>query len=81
MTFFSTTFHFQERCVAKVVPDRIFSLAVHPTESKHLIAAGGKWGGVGLWDVDDVHSDSHGVNLFMVSDVHCCNEREVAIEE
>ena len=30
--------------VAKVVPDRIFSLAIHPTNSKLLIAAGGKWG-------------------------------------
>ena len=53
--------------VAKVVPDRIFSLAVHPTEEKVLVAAGGKWGGLGLWDVKDTESENHGVHLFMVS--------------
>ena len=37
--------------VAKVVPQRIFSLAVHPTESKVLAVAGDKWGRIGLWDV------------------------------
>ncbi len=52
--------------MAKVVPDRIFSMAVHPTESKILLAVGAKWGGVGLWDVLDTASDHHGVHLFMV---------------
>ncbi|XP_050409768.1 WD repeat-containing protein 76 [Patella vulgata] len=37
--------------IAKVVPTRIFSLAFHPITEKILVAAGGKWGGVGLWDV------------------------------
>ena len=37
--------------VAKVVPDRIFSLAVHPTEDKTLVMAGDKWGKLGFWDV------------------------------
>ena len=37
--------------VAKVVPQRIFSLAVHPTGSKVLTFAGDKWGRLGLWDV------------------------------
>ena len=37
--------------VAKVVPQRIFSIAVHPTEGKVLAFAGDKWGRVGLWDV------------------------------
>ena len=37
--------------VAKVVPQRIFSLAVHPTESKILAFVGDKWGRLGLWDV------------------------------
>ena len=36
---------------AKVVPFRIFSLAIHPTESKLLVAAGDKWGSIGFWDV------------------------------
>jgi len=50
--------------VAKVTPNRIFSLTVHPTESKLLIAAGEKWGGVGIWDANDYTSETHGVHLF-----------------
>lgn len=50
--------------VAKVTPNRIFSLTVHPTERKLLIAAGEKWGGVGLWDANDHTSSTHGVHLF-----------------
>ena len=38
---------------AKVVPFRIFSLAIHPTESKLLVAAGDKWGSIGFWDVQN----------------------------
>ena len=53
--------------VAKVVPNRIFSLAVHPSTEKLLVAAGGKWGNVGLWDVRDNTSTNHGVQLFKVS--------------
>ena len=34
--------------VAKVVPDRIFSLALHPGCEKIVAAAGDKWGKVGL---------------------------------
>ena len=34
--------------VAKVVPDRIFSLALHPGCEKIVVAAGDKWGKVGL---------------------------------
>lgn len=40
--------------VAKVVPDRIFSLAIHPTEDKMLVMAGDKWGKLGFWDVVSV---------------------------
>ena len=50
--------------MAKVVPNRIFSLAIHPSTSKLLVAAGGKWGNVGLWDVMDRTSSHHGVQLF-----------------
>merc|ERR1711997_1313150 len=49
--------------VAKVVPDRIFSLAIHPTETKLLVAAGGKWGALGFWDVQDNESSTHGVQV------------------
>jgi len=38
--------------IAKLVPDRIFSMEVHPSPTKLLVAAGDKWGRVGLWDVD-----------------------------
>ncbi len=37
--------------VAKVVPQRIFSAAVHPSDSKILAFAGDKWGCLGIWDV------------------------------
>ena len=57
---------FQAENVAKVVPNRIFSMAVHPTTNKLLVAAGGKWGNVGIWDVNDKASVNHGVQLFKV---------------
>lgn len=41
----------QEDAVAKVVPTRIYSVAVHPSESSTLVAAGDKQGHVGLWNV------------------------------
>lgn len=37
--------------VAKVVKDRIFSAAFHPGSSSLLVAAGDKWGKVGLWNL------------------------------
>ncbi|XP_060065079.1 WD repeat-containing protein 76-like [Ylistrum balloti] len=37
--------------VAKVVPNRVFSVDIHPSEDKVLVTAGDKWGAVGLWDV------------------------------
>ena len=48
------------------MPDRIFSLAIHPTETKVLVAAGGKWGAIGFWDVQDNESKTHGVQLIKV---------------
>ena len=52
--------------VAKVVPERIFSMAVHPTEDKVIVAAGDKTGSIGIWDVKDKESDNHGVHVFKV---------------
>merc|ERR1712109_211598 len=49
--------------VAKVVPDRIFSLAIHPSQTKLLVATGGKWGAIGFWDVNDNESKTHGVQV------------------
>ncbi|CAC5358845.1 WD repeat-containing protein 76 [Mytilus coruscus] len=37
--------------VAKVVPNRVFSLDIHPTNTKLITAAGDKWGFLGIWDV------------------------------
>ncbi|KAJ8299090.1 hypothetical protein KUTeg_023150 [Tegillarca granosa] len=37
--------------VAKVVPERIFSVAVHPSNHVTLAVAGDKWGRIGLWNV------------------------------
>ena len=48
----------KEEWVCKVTPDRIFSVATHPSESKLICCAGDKRGYVGLWDVDGVSSTS-----------------------
>lgn len=53
-----------EEQVAKVTPSRIFSMAIHPSESKLIVAVGDKWGVLGLWDVRDTKSDKHGVEVF-----------------
>ena len=38
-----------ETDVAKVVPERIYSLAWHPSPDKLVVAAGDKWGGRTWW--------------------------------
>ncbi|XP_054858773.1 WD repeat-containing protein 76 [Eublepharis macularius] len=53
----------REDAVAKVVETRIFSVAVHPSESSTLVAAGDKWGHVGLWNLD--HPLEDGVHAFL----------------
>ncbi|GFS05873.1 WD repeat-containing protein 76-like [Elysia marginata] len=40
-----------EKGVAKVVPERVFSVAWHPARSPLIAIAGDKWGAVGLWNV------------------------------
>ncbi|KAM6942699.1 WD repeat-containing protein 76 [Xenentodon cancila] len=52
-----------EDAVAKVVKDRIFSAAFHPCSSSLLMAAGDKWGKVGLWNMGADWGDD-GVLLF-----------------
>lgn len=49
--------------VAKVVKNRIFSAAFHPCTSSLLMAAGDKWGQVGLWNLGGDWGDD-GVLLF-----------------
>ncbi|KAJ4429561.1 hypothetical protein ANN_21730, partial [Periplaneta americana] len=41
----------REEGVLKVVPGHIYSMAVHPSESKLLLAVGNQGGNLGLWDV------------------------------
>ena len=41
----------EEDHALKAVPDRIFSVAMHPMESRLLAFAGDKWGKLGIWDV------------------------------
>lgn len=55
-----------KNCVAKVVPDRIYSVAFHPSSHKLIATAGDKKGFVGLWDIDASpnDSDTNGVHLF-----------------
>lgn len=59
--------------VAKVVPDRIYGMAVHPAMDKLLVCAGDKTGYIGLWNVpndDDgngnekMDNDSNDIHLF-----------------
>lgn len=48
--------------VAKVVPERTFSIALHPSDTKVVAVTGDKWGKLGLWDVIcDSSSTSDGV--------------------
>lgn len=66
----------KEEWVAKVTPDRIYSVATHPCEHKLIACAGDKQGYVGLWDVDAGQQDDNSrVHLFRVhSRPVCCLE-------
>jgi len=50
--------------VCKLVPDRIFSVTVHPTESKVLVCAGAKYGAIGIWDVGNGGAEEQTCYLF-----------------
>jgi WD domain, G-beta repeat. len=49
-----------QECVAKVVPERIYSVAFHPCSHKLIATAGDKKGYLGLWDVDATCTESNG---------------------
>ena len=59
-----------EEDVAKVTPDRIYSIACHPSTNTNnlIVCAGDKRGNLGLWNVDagrnSYSSGSDGVHLF-----------------
>lgn len=41
-----------DTCVAKVTPDRIYSVVCHPCPDKVIVCAGDKQGHLGIWNVD-----------------------------
>lgn len=51
-------------CVAKVTPDRIYSVACHPSPDKLMVCAGDKQGYVGLWNVDGGKEEDGEVHLW-----------------
>ncbi|XP_074863421.1 WD repeat-containing protein 76 isoform X2 [Carettochelys insculpta] len=53
----------REDAVTKVVKNRIYSVAIHPSESRTLVAAGDKSGQIGLWDLNSKSED--GVYVFI----------------
>ncbi|NXC09164.1 WDR76 protein, partial [Orthonyx spaldingii] len=53
----------REENVRKVVKARVCSMAIHPSESTILVAAGDKWGHVGLWNVSCTSED--GAHIFI----------------
>jgi len=61
-----------DTCVAKVTPERIYSVACHPNPNHIIACAGDKQGHVGIWNVDQYgveakqedESSSDGVHLF-----------------
>ncbi|GAX18696.1 hypothetical protein FisN_10Hh090 [Fistulifera solaris] len=53
-----------DKCAAKVVPDRIYGIAVHPSSDQVIAAAGDKSGYVGIWNVDGASKVNDGVHLF-----------------
>lgn len=55
----------RESDVAKVVPERIFSMDFHPSRSKLLLAVGDKWGSIGFFD-PDAEEEEDAVTLFSV---------------
>jgi WD40 repeat protein len=61
------TFNTEAAVVAKVVPDRIYAIAAHPSTDQLIVSAGDKKGYVGIWNVDSRAKDdasNDGVHLF-----------------
>jgi len=61
-----------ETCVAKVTPDRVYSVVCHPSPDNIITCAGDKKGYLGIWNVDqygvalgdEASTSSDGVHLF-----------------
>ncbi|XP_074660595.1 WD repeat-containing protein 76-like [Tubulanus polymorphus] len=50
--------------VVKTIPNRVFSLAIHPSEDNILVAAGDKWGQIGLLNFDESDRSKHIVDSY-----------------
>ena len=46
-------FYFQSGTVTNVLSSSIYSLAIHPSESKIMVCAGDKRGSIGFWNVKE----------------------------
>ena len=54
-----------DECVAKVCPERLYSMVVHPSTDKLVVGAGDKVGHIGIWNVKESNnSNDDGVHLF-----------------
>lgn len=49
-----------DTCVAKVTPDRIYSVACHPSPDRIIACAGDKKGYLGIWNVDQYGALNNG---------------------
>ncbi|BGP38127.1 hypothetical protein JCM10449v2_002054 [Rhodotorula kratochvilovae] len=47
------------RAIVKIIPDRIYSMAVHPDPERDIIFAGDKTGHIALWDCTDAGKLDH----------------------
>jgi len=52
-----------EKRVAKVVPGRVFSVTWHPSPTNLMLAAGDKYGNVGLWNMTNNENDNDSCNV------------------
>lgn len=59
--------------VAKVTPDRIYSVAVHPSRSNVIVAAGDKQGHVGIWNQTATSDEKHSSCLLRVHTGATCS--------
>ncbi|XP_028415093.1 WD repeat-containing protein 76-like isoform X2 [Dendronephthya gigantea] len=50
--------------VHKVVPNRITTMAIHPSCEKTVVCAGDKWGNVGFWDVEATNTENNGIYVY-----------------
>ncbi|NWR12675.1 WDR76 protein, partial [Paradoxornis webbianus] len=60
-----------EENIRKVVKARVCSMAIHPSESTILVAAGDKWGHIGLWNVSCGTEEGAHVFIPHSFQVHC----------